>query len=234
MIENDEMKEVYQRLLAGTLMEAEADNLFVQTQSLETLMTMYQCAITKLCARIDVVKAEYEIKHHRNPVEYVETRIKKPLHILEKLNRKGYDFSLESIVYNLNDVAGIRLVCSFLDDIYQVADMILHDETFKLVERVDYIKSPKASGYRSLHLIIEVPIIFSDVVQKMKVEVQLRTMAMDFWATLEHQIYYKKEISDADKKIATELKECADVIYETDRRMHAIREKLNELTEPKG
>lgn len=201
------------------------DKLLMQTESLETLMTMYQCAITKLKARIAVVTAEFEITKHRNPVEYVESRIKKPGHILEKLHRKGFDVSVESIVYNLNDVAGIRLICSFVDDIYEVADMLLKDDTFTLVETVDYIKNPKPNGYRSLHLVIEVPIVFSNNVQKMKVEVQIRTIAMDFWASLEHQIYYKKNMSDG--KIVKELKECADTIYSTDLKMQKIRKKLN-------
>ncbi len=207
--------------------EAEQDKLLLQTESLETLMTMYRCAITKLRARIDVVTAEFEINSNRNPVEYVESRIKKPAHIIEKLQRKGVALSLDSIIYNLNDVAGIRLICSFVDDIYEVAEMLLKDTTFTLVETVDYIKNPKPNGYRSLHLVVEVPIVFSNAVQKMRVEVQIRTIAMDFWASLEHQIYYKKSHSINGEEIVKELKECADTIYSTDLKMQEIRKKLN-------
>lgn len=228
-------RKFFHQVIAGNKMvEKEADKLFVQTESLETLMTMYQCAITKLRARIEVVTAEFEITQKRNPVEYVESRIKKPLHIMEKLQRKGFDFGIESIVYNLNDVAGVRLICSFVDDIYKVADMLLADEAYTLIEKVDYIKNPKPNGYRSLHLVIEVPIVFSNIVQKMKVEVQIRTIAMDSWASLEHQIHYKKEITESDALVVRELKECADVIYSTDVKMQEIRKKLQRLSEPKG
>lgn len=209
------------------------DMLLMQTESLETLMTMYQCAITKLRARIEVVTAEFEINKHRNPVEYIESRIKKPAHIIEKLHRKGVEISVDSIIYNLNDVAGIRLICSFVDDIYEVADMLLKDTTFTLVETVDYIKNPKPNGYRSLHLVVEVPIVFSNAVQKMRVEVQIRTIAMDFWAQLEHQMHYKKAHSEKDEQIVKELKDCADTIYQTDLKMQALREKLNSQ-QPKG
>lgn len=234
MDESISKKFFHKVVTSGTLAENDAEKLFVQTESLETLMTMYRCAITKLRARIDVVTAEFEINEKRNPVEYVESRIKKPFHIMEKLQRKGFDFSIESIVYNLNDVAGIRLICSFVDDIYRVADMLLADETYTLIEKVDYIKSPKQNGYRSLHLIIEVPIVFSNIVQKMKVEVQIRTIAMDFWATLEHQIHYKQNKSEKDEEVVKELKECADVIYTTDVRMQKIRKKLQSLSAPQG
>lgn len=228
-------RKFFQRVLTGNaLREADTEKFIVQTESLDTLLTMYQCAVTKLRARIDVVTAEFEITENRNPLEYVESRIKKPLHIMEKLQRKGFEFSIESIVYNLNDVAGIRLVCSFIDDIYRIADMLLTDDTYTLVEKVDYIKNPKPNGYRSLHLIIEVPVIFSQNVQKMKVEVQIRTIAMDFWASLEHQIHYKRDFEKKDEDIVRELKECADVIYSTDVRMQEIQKRLLSLSEPKG
>ena len=145
--------------------------------------------------------------------------------ILEKLQRRGFEVSLESMRENLDDVAGIRIICSFLDDIYEVAEMLVRQDDVKVIAVKDYIKNPKPNGYRSYHLIIEVPVFFTECKRSMRVEVQIRTIAMDFWASLDHQLKYKKSLRD-DSEISQELKQCADVIAQTDAKMLAIRQKI--------
>ena len=147
---------------------------------------------------------------------------------MEKLKRQGDAISLGSIQENLNDVAGIRVICSFVDDIYKVARMLVQQDDIKLIRVKDYIQNPKPNGYRSYHMIVEVPVFFSNEKRPMRVEVQIRTVAMDFWASLEHQMKYKQDIDNADE-IMTELKECADTIAETDMKMLKIREKIRRL-----
>ena len=148
--------------------------------------------------------------------------------IKEKLERKGLAYTVQAIEENLNDVAGVRVICSFIDDIYKVADMFSAQDDVKLIKTKDYIKNPKMNGYRSLHLIVEVPVFFSDHKEEMRVEVQIRTIAMDFWASLEHQVKYKKDIKDAEN-IVYELRACADVINRTDFHMQAIRDSIVEI-----
>ena len=155
----------------------------------------------------------------------IKSRVKKPKSIVEKLKRRGLPLTLESIVKNLDDVAGIRVICSFLDDIYEVADMLTRQDDVKLIAVKDYIKKPKENGYRSYHLIIEIPVFFSDKKQPMRVEVQIRTIAMDFWASLDHQLKYKKEFIDSED-VERQLKECADVIAGTDVQMLNIRKNI--------
>ena len=149
--------------------------------------------------------------------------------IVEKLSKRGQPITLESMISNLDDVAGVRVICSFLDDIYEVSDMIAKQDDIKIISIKDYIKNPKENGYRSYHMIIEIPVFFSDRKQAMKVEVQIRTIAMDFWASLDHQIKYKKEFPGAEN-VSRDLKECADIIADTDNRMLKIRKIIESST----
>ncbi|CVI72061.1 GTP pyrophosphokinase YwaC [Clostridiales bacterium CHKCI001] len=189
------------------------------------IMMMYRCAIREVQTKFEVLDDELSHRRNRKPIEYIISRIKRPESIVEKLQRKGYPLTIESIVQNLNDVAGIRIVCSFIDDIYDIAKMLVKQDDVSLIEVKDYIRNPKPNGYRSHHMIIEIPIFLSDRKQPMRVEVQLRTIAMDFWSSLEHQLKYKKDVPHA-QDIVSELKECADVIAKTDAKMQEIKNRI--------
>lgn len=172
-----------------------------------------------------ILNKEFTLKYSRNPFEAIESRLKEPLSIVEKMKRKGYALSVENIEKNLFDVAGIRVVCSFPEDIYAIAALLSQQDDIRIVEKKDYIENPKENGYRSLHLILEVPIFLAEQKKYMKVEVQLRTIAMDFWASLEHKLKYKKDVENSEE-ISRELKECADAISSMDFRMQEIRNKI--------
>lgn len=194
----------------------------------DKMMMMYSCAIKEVKTKLQVLNDELSITSKRNPIEFIKTRIKKPDSIATKLKKKGLPLSVEAVRDNLNDVAGVRVICAFIDDIYKVADMLTAQDDVHLIKTKDYIKTPKMNGYRSYHLIIEVPVFFSDHKEQMRVEVQIRTIAMDFWASLEHQLKYKKDIKDAEN-IVYELRACADVINRTDFHMQAIRDNIVEI-----
>ena len=191
-------------------------------------MMMYSCAIREMRTKLEVLNDELSVHHQRNPIEFITSRVKKPLSIVEKLHRYGVPISVESVEKNLNDVAGVRVICSFIDDIYTVADMLLRQDDITLIKKKDYIEHPKDNGYRSLHLIIEIPVFFSNQKKNMRVEVQIRTIAMDFWASVDHQLKYKQNIEDVENadELSAELKECADIIAQTDARMQAIKNKI--------
>lgn len=189
----------------------------------DVLMMRYDSAIREVRTKLQILNDELSLTQ-QSPISSISSRRKKTFSILEKLERQGFPISLESIEKNLHDVAGIRVICSFLDDIYNVADMLRRQDDIKVIQIKDYIKNPKPNGYRSYHMIVEVPVFFSNEKHAMRVEVQIRTVAMDFWATLEHQIKYKQDIPNQDE-IIEELKQCADVISRTDERMMWIREK---------
>ncbi len=199
-----------------------------QAFEFQELMMMYSCAIREMRTKLEVLNDELSVHHQRNPIEFITSRVKKPLSIVEKLHRYGVPISVESVEKNLNDVAGVRVICSFIDDIYTVADMLLRQDDITLIKKKDYIEHPKDNGYRSLHLIIEIPVFFSNQKKNMRVEVQIRTIAMDFWASVDHQLKYKQDIEDVENadELSAELKECADIIAQTDRRMQAIKDKI--------
>jgi len=165
----------------------------------EESMMMYNCAIREVRTKFEVLNDDFSVAYKRNPIEMIKSRIKKPISIMEKLRRKNYPFTMQSIRENLSDVAGVRVICSFIDDIYEVAEMFASQDDIKVIEVKDYIKNPKESGYRSYHMIVEIPVFFANRKQNMRVEVQLRTIAMDFWASLEHKMKYKKNIPDVEK-----------------------------------
>lgn len=198
-----------------------------QEQEFRKMMMMYNCAIRRVRTKFQVLNDELSITQKRNPIQVIKSRIKQPGSIAAKLRRKGYPVMVESVRENLSDVAGIRVICAFIDDIYKVADMFTAQDDIELIRRKDYIKKPKTNGYRSLHLIVEVPVFFSDHKEQLRVEVQIRTMAMDFWASLEHQLKYKRDIDDAEN-IMYELRACADVISRTDYHMQSLRDRIVE------
>ena len=169
---------------------------------------------------------EFSNMYNRNPFESIKSRLKSPESIYEKLRRKGFPVTVESIQANLNDVAGIRVICSFPDDIYHLAGLFVSQDDVILIRRKDYIKNPKPNGYRSLHLIVEIPIYLSKKKVYMRAEVQFRTIAMDFWASLEHKLKYKKDVENTEE-IVGQLKACADSIEALDYQMQEIRNKID-------
>ena len=198
-----------------------------QARQFQQAMMRYTCAIREVKTKLEVLNDELSVKNQRNPIEMIKSRVKKPKSIVEKLQRRGFEISLESMEKNLDDVAGIRIICSFLDDIYEVADMLIRQDDVKVIAVKDYIQNPKPNGYRSYHMIIEIPVFFSDSKKPIRVEVQIRTIAMDFWASLDHQLKYKKSFIDDNGEISEELKQCAEVIAGTDVKMLEIRKKID-------
>ncbi len=192
----------------------------------DELMMMFSCAIREVRTKLEVLNDEFKVRRSHNPIESIESRVKKPASIYEKLLRRGFPVTLDSIENNLHDVAGIRVICGYVQDIYQIARMLIAQNDITLLEVKDYIKDPKPNGYRSLHLVVEVPVFFSDECRKLKVEVQIRTIAMDFWATLEHQLKYKNS-GEVPDTIVRELRSCSDVIAETDMRMQSLYNSLH-------
>ena len=195
------------------------------------LMACYRCAIMEVETKFNVLDEQFSLQYDRNPIESIKSRLKSTEGIARKLKRKGLDISIESIQKNIKDVAGVRVICSFPEDIYMLADCLLNQDDIKLIEKKDYIKNPKKSGYRSLHLIIEVPIFLQNEKKLMKVEVQLRTIAMDFWASLEHKLRYKKNINEDEiELLEQELVECAEISAALDNRMQEIRARIEKRT----
>ena len=199
----------------------------VQYREFSKLMAYYRCAMMEVETKLNVLNQEFSLRYDRNPISSIKTRLKSPLSIRGKLERRGLDVSVESIEQNLNDVAGVRVVCSFPEDVRTIAKALLNQDDVMLIQRKDYILNPKPNGYRSLHLIVAVPIFLAHEKRTMRVEIQLRTIAMDFWATLEHQLRYKKDV-DFTEDMAKELKFCADLSAELDRRMDALRDQIQE------
>lgn len=187
----------------------------------------YQCAVMEVETKFNVLNNRLSIQGEHNPIESVKSRVKSVDSIVRKLDKLGLPISLESAEENLRDVAGIRVVCSFIDDIYRIEECLLAQEDVKLIERKDYIKNPKPSGYRSLHLIIQTPIYIEDGKKDMYVEIQLRTMAMDFWASLEHKLRYKKNLNPhTAAQLAKELEACAEESAKLDEKMLRIRHRI--------
>ena len=213
--------------IAKELHEAHPEDVLMAFDDFEYLMMQYEAAIREIRTKLEILNDELSLANDNNPISSIQARLKKPISIYNKLIKQGNEISLESIQENLNDVAGIRVICSFVDDIYKIARMLVLQDDIRLIEVKDYIRNPKPNGYRSYHMIIEVPVFFSSEKKPIRVELQIRTIAMDFWASLEHQIRYKKGLpQEKADQIAEELKACAETIADTDMRMLAIREKL--------
>lgn len=202
------------------------EDLLNQAKEFQIAMMMYACAIREVKTKLEVLNDDLSVRNQRNPIEMIKSRVKRPKSIVEKLTRRELPVSLESMLDNLDDVAGIRVICSFVDDIYAVANMLVSQDDVTVIAIKDYIKIPKPNGYRSYHLILEVPVYFSDQKKSIRVEVQIRTIAMDFWASLDHQLKYKKNnVAEADS-ISEELRKCAEVIAGTDSKMLEIRKSI--------
>lgn len=211
-----------------SILENEAiEQILEQGEAFQELMAYYKCAIMEVETKFNVLNTEFSLKYDRNPIETIKSRLKSPESIIEKLQRKNLEFSAQCIERELTDIAGVRVVCAFPEDIYRLAECLLKQDDIRLIKKKDYIEHPKENGYRSLHLIVEIPIFLHDQKRCMCVEVQLRTIAMDFWASLEHRIYYKK--GQDDETLRAELKECADVSAALDLRMQAIRAQLEQV-----
>lgn len=217
----------------GDLME-QMKILMLQSQAFLEMRMMYSCAIREVRTKAEVLNEEMSVRYHRNPISSITSRVKNPESIIQKLHKKGLPFTVEAVMANLSDVAGVRIICEFVDDIYTVASLIAMQDDLRVVKIKDYIRNPKPNGYRSYHMIVEIPVFFSKGKTPMRVEIQIRTIAMDFWASLDHELKYKKNINpDTEETIAAELKACAERISETDTIMQQIRIKLDSVEEEK-
>ena len=198
-----------------------------QVDSWQEVTLVYNAALKQINTKLEILNDEFQHVHQYNPIEHIKTRIKTPESIVKKLKRYGYETSIENMVRYINDIAGVRLICSFTSDIYRLAEMIGNQSDLKVLSIKDYIKNPKESGYKSYHMLVSVPIFLSDSVVDTKVEIQIRTIAMDFWASLEHKIYYKFE-GNAPDYISRDLRECAKMVSELDEKMLQLNEAIQE------
>ena len=207
---------------------ADAQTFVNNTAKFNDLMMMYRCTVREVRTKLEVLNDEFSVEYKRNPISFIKTRIKKPESILRKLNKLGYDFTAENIQEHLNDVAGIRVVCAFSDDIYTIAELLSSQDDITVIQIKDYIKNPKPNGYRSYHMIVEIPVFFSKGKTPMRAEIQIRTNGMDFWATLEHQLRYKKGIEEMEgyDQISDELTKTAHELISMDNEMQRIKNKI--------
>lgn len=187
---------------------------------------VYSAALRQVQTKIEILNEEFQHVHQYNPIEHIKSRIKSPESIVKKLRRHGYESTIENMVNHCNDIAGVRIICSFTSDLYQIVDMLKKQKDLEIVAIKDYITYPKASGYKSYHLIVSIPVYLSDRIVNTRVEIQVRTVAMDFWASLEHKIHYKFE-GDAPEYIKNELVECARMVSDLDARMLHLNEEIN-------
>lgn len=199
------------------------ERLQTYTAPYRELMSYYRCAMMEVSTKFNVLDEELSLQYDRNPIEAIKTRLKSPESIMDKLSRRGLPFSAESIEQNLNDIAGVRVICAYISDIYMLRDALLRQDDIVLLQEKDYIKNPKPNGYHSLHLIVETPIFLHDQKKQMRVEVQFRTMAMDWWASVEHKLRYKKPA--APEEVNSELKECAEISADLDKRLEKLRQR---------
>ena len=203
---------------------------YEDVDSWKTVIFLYNAAMKEVGTKLEILNDEFQHVHKYNPIEHIKTRIKTPESIVKKLKRYGYETSIENMLRYINDIAGVRLICSFTSDIYRLAEMIGNQSDLKVLAIKDYIKNPKESGYKSYHMLVSVPIFLSDSVVDTKVEIQIRTIAMDFWASLEHKIYYKFE-GHAPDYLEEELKACADMVDMLDAKMFSLNEAIMKISE---
>ncbi len=210
------------------LNKREIQNLLdVNLRPFRELMSMYKCAMMEIETKLNVLNEEFSLDHDRNPIESIKSRLKSPAGIMEKAARLNVAYNVESLEENIEDIAGVRVIASFVEEIYLIADYILQQDDIRLITKKDYIKNPKENGYRSLHLIVEVPIFLHNEKRWMKVEIQLRTIAMDFWASLDHKVHYKKDIPyEIEQEIIQDLKECAQASADLDKKMENIKNRI--------
>ena len=215
------------KVISNELM-SNPDNFYKMAFEFQQIMMVYESAIKQIETKLDILNKENKVSGRRNPIETVKSRVKSPQSIAGKLEAKKLPVTFDSMVENLHDIAGVRVICPYISDIYSVRDMLLKQPDITLLEEKDYIKHPKESGYRSLHLVIEVPVYLSDSTHHVKVEVQLRTIAMDFWACLEHELHYKTT-TNVPESVRRELFRVAETIAMTDREMEEIAFELQNL-----
>jgi GTP diphosphokinase len=203
------------------------DVLDIETRQIRGMFADYECAAMEIETKFKVLNLQFSSDSNRNPIETIKTRIKTMPSILRKLQRRNLPITIEAIEENIHDIAGVRVICSFIDDIYKLADYISEQDDVEVIERKDYISKPKEGGYRSLHLIVRTPIFTQKGKKLVDVEVQIRTIAMDFWASLEHKLRYKKQIDpDLLSQLSEELRICSKISDELDRTMQSVRERL--------
>ncbi|NLL77880.1 MAG: GTP pyrophosphokinase family protein [Clostridiales bacterium] len=196
------------------------------------VILIYNSALKQISTKLEILNDEFQHVHRYNPIEHIKSRIKTSESIVKKLKKNGYESTIENMVKYVNDIAGIRVICSFTSDIYEIADMISHQSDIKVISVKDYITNPKLSGYKSYHMLVTVPVYLSDRIVDTKVEIQIRTVAMDFWASLEHKIHYKFE-GNAPGYIKDELIECAKMVSDLDAKMLLLNEKVQKLSQEK-
>ena len=196
--------------------------------SWKEVVLIYNSALKQISTKLEILNEEFQHVHRYNPIEHIKGRIKTPESIVKKLKKHGYESTINNMIRYVNDIAGIRVICSFASDIYQIAEMISNQSDIKVISVKDYIVNPKASGYKSYHMLVSVPVYLSDRIEDTKVEIQIRTVAMDFWASLEHKIHYKFE-GNAPEHIKEELVECAQMVSELDARMLALNEEVQSI-----
>jgi len=189
-------------------------------------LIVYRFALEEVNTKLKILNEEFQFIHNHNPIEHIKSRIKDPRGIMVKLNRKGLDITVENAKEHIHDIAGVRITCSFISDIYDIFEMLKKQSDIKIVEVKDYIENPKPNGYKSLHLIVKIPVFLSNGMEEVFVEVQIRTIAMDFWASLEHKIYYKFDKGIPNHLLA-ELKEAADAAHELDIKMKKIKDRVD-------
>ena len=205
-----------------------SNELFHNYRELKELQQIYGAALKQIKTKIEILSEEFEVRYERNPIHHVESRLKSTASIVNKLKSRGFEVSVNSAKTNLNDIAGIRVVCSYIDDVYAVSEMLLRQSDIRLVKLEDYIKEPNFNGYRSLHLDIEVPVYLSSRTEYVIAEVQIRTVAMDFWASLEHDLRYKSK-KETPEHICAAMLESSAEIAEIDRKMQALYKEIQKL-----
>ncbi|MBF0705728.1 GTP pyrophosphokinase [Guptibacillus hwajinpoensis] len=196
----------------------------------KNFLFIYKFALDEINTKLTILNDEFQFVHQHNPIEHVKSRIKSPESIMAKLERKGLEVTTENVKKHINDIAGVRVTCSFTNDIYRIYEMIESQDDIRLIDVKDYVKNPKPNGYKSLHLIVEIPVFLSKGPELVRVEIQLRTIAMDFWASLEHKIYYKFE-GEIPGNLSDELKEAAEIVHYLDAKMMRIKDEVNEFKE---
>ena len=214
---------------ANTWLDTPDPQVFIKNSAkFNDLMMMYRCTVREVRTKLEVLNDEFSLEYKRNPISFIKTRIKKPESIYAKLVRKGLDTDLQTARKKLNDLIGVRIVCLFLDDVYEVAQILKKQQDIKVIKEKDYIEKPKKNGYMSLHLIVDIPIYFNEESETKRVEIQIRTVAMDFWSVLEYQLLYKKNVKGADK-VGKELKSYSDEIAALDQKMLKLRNRIESI-----
>ncbi len=211
---------------ANGIKNGDISSFYAGSHEYLAMLNLYDSAVKQLKVKLEVLNGEFNVLYDRNPIHHVESRLKSAESIIAKLIKKGVPMTIDSAKKNLNDIAGVRVVCSYIDDVYRVAEMLLRQTDLELVKRQDYIKTPNYNGYRSLHLDLKVPVYLSDRTEYVVVEVQIRTIAMDFWASLEHDVSYKVDPSHLPEGINEEMLDCSNKIAEIDAKMQDMYKRI--------